>query len=223
MATEYTLAQGRYARAIGDTAVVMDIANDKYFCLPGKQAAWLLEITGRDNEDTITREASRFAKRLCELGILTEALPTDTRIERIALERPVQTQRYARNRTAAQIRLSHVVAITIGFILLGHLQHSDRRNPLRIFASVERWKARVRQHAQRPLDEVYALADAFEALAPWFFSLHDACFFKSLLLIHFLARHGVSADWTFAVRLSPFRAHCWVAFEGVFRRASLTP
>ena len=39
------------------------------------------------------------------------------------------------------------------------------------------------------------------------------CLFRSFLLMNFLRRYGVTADWVFGVHLFPFRAHCWVAVE----------
>lgn len=37
------------------------------------------------------------------------------------------------------------------------------------------------------------------------------CLFKSFLLMNFLRRYGVTAEWVFGVHLFPFRAHCWIA------------
>ena len=37
------------------------------------------------------------------------------------------------------------------------------------------------------------------------------CLLSSYALLHFLAAHGLRADWVFGVQLFPFRAHCWVA------------
>lgn len=41
------------------------------------------------------------------------------------------------------------------------------------------------------------------------------CLFGSFALLHFLDRYGLSADWVFGAQLFPFRAHCWLASDGV--------
>lgn len=45
--------------------------------------------------------------------------------------------------------------------------------------------------------------------------LHDACRFRSLVLMNYLTRSGIAPDWVFGVRLCPFSAHCWVEYNGV--------
>lgn len=51
--------------------------------------------------------------------------------------------------------------------------------------------------------------DAFRRLLPampW----TGACLFQSWLLLAFLQRAGLDADWVFGVRTWPFAAHCWL-------------
>ena len=45
--------------------------------------------------------------------------------------------------------------------------------------------------------------------------LRPKCLLGSFALLHFLDRYGLTADWVFGVQLFPFRAHCWVAADGV--------
>lgn len=57
--------------------------------------------------------------------------------------------------------------------------------------------------------EVAALAAQFASLrayVPW----TGRCFIQSMMLMKFLAAHGVYASWVFGVRTHPFEAHCWV-------------
>lgn len=60
--------------------------------------------------------------------------------------------------------------------------------------------------------EVAALAAQFAGLrtyAPW----TGRCFIQSMMLMKFLAAHGVYASWVFGVRTHPFEAHCWVEWN----------
>ena len=42
------------------------------------------------------------------------------------------------------------------------------------------------------------------------FARHDRCLLDSLVLLEFLAQHGVRAQWIIGVRLRPFAAHSWL-------------
>lgn len=60
--------------------------------------------------------------------------------------------------------------------------------------------------------EVAALAAQFiglRAYAPW----TGRCFIQSMMLMKFLAAHGVQGSWVFGVRTHPFEAHCWVEWN----------
>lgn len=49
----------------------------------------------------------------------------------------------------------------------------------------------------------------FWTLMPYL-PIEGECLVRSALLIRFLRRQGLRADWVFGVRLCPFTAHCWV-------------
>ncbi|QYC11449.1 lasso peptide biosynthesis B2 protein [Brevundimonas nasdae] len=52
-------------------------------------------------------------------------------------------------------------------------------------------------------------ARAFWKLLPWL-PIDGECVQRSAVLAAFLRRRGLKADWVVAVRLWPFRAHCWL-------------
>jgi hypothetical protein len=57
-------------------------------------------------------------------------------------------------------------------------------------------------------------ARAFWRMSPWL-PIEGECLVRSALLMRFLQRRGLEADWVFGVRLWPFTAHCWVQLDGV--------
>lgn len=57
--------------------------------------------------------------------------------------------------------------------------------------------------------EVLRLAQAFSTLLPWI-PFQGECLFQAFMLVRFLQRAGLQADWVFGVRTWPFHAHCWV-------------
>ena len=75
---------------------------------------------------------------------------------------------------------------------------------------------------------VVAAAEALNQLSPWL-PFEGACLARSALMIAYLNRLGLQADWVFGVRLRPFEAHCWVQLddvalnEDVERLAAFTP
>lgn len=60
---------------------------------------------------------------------------------------------------------------------------------------------------------LHRIADAFERLA-LLATTHDQCLVRSFALARYLAREGLGPELVFAVRLSPFKAHCWVECRG---------
>ncbi len=93
-------------------------------------------------------------------------------------------------------------------------------------AAVTGWRARLwpkpvkwltRRRAapnQIPVTRAATIALEFDRLRPLVFG-SGGCLVSSIMLLEYLRRHGIDADWVFGVRTFPFDAHCWVEFEGV--------
>ena len=56
----------------------------------------------------------------------------------------------------------------------------------------------------------YPLVEAFLHLRALYFTTKDECLFDSLVLVEFLARHGLYPTWVIGVSTNPFKAHSWV-------------
>lgn len=54
-----------------------------------------------------------------------------------------------------------------------------------------------------------SIASAFDRTA-LFATTHDQCLPRSLALALYLAHRGIAPELVFAVKLQPFKAHCWV-------------
>ena len=57
-------------------------------------------------------------------------------------------------------------------------------------------------------------ARVFWNIGAWL-PIEGECLVRSALLMAFLGRRGLTADWVFGVRLWPFAAHCWVQIGDV--------
>jgi hypothetical protein len=109
-----------------------------------------------------------------------------------------------------RVRAHHVYRflLTVGASLLALRWWSLKR----IVAHVGARKARA---GAFDLDKARELIAVFEYLYPVFFGSNKACLRNSFLLLEFLARYGIFPDWVFAVRATPFLAHCWLQHQGL--------
>lgn len=189
----------------------MGTEQDKYFVFAGPQAEWFTEIAFSRAGERRSAGAATFEDRLCERGILTRS-PDAGRAVTAPPDTPPLTN--LPDAPPPTVRFVDAFRFTRAFLSLCNLQDPKRRNLRRILADVERSKEQASRRAPAPSRDAASLARTFHAMSPWFFSAQDACFFRSVLLVRFLAQYGISADWTFAVRASPFRAHCWVSANG---------
>ena len=59
------------------------------------------------------------------------------------------------------------------------------------------------------------LVEIYKRLRPLLFTSRDHCLRDSLVLVEFLAAHGLFPLWVIGVRMGPFSAHSWVQDESV--------
>ncbi len=62
--------------------------------------------------------------------------------------------------------------------------------------------------------EVLRLARLFYRVAPWL-PISRKCLVRSFVLLRFLQRSGLNAQWVFGVRTWPFGAHCWLQLDEI--------
>jgi hypothetical protein len=81
---------------------------------------------------------------------------------------------------------------------------------------VDRVRARKRGRAERvDGDRLAELVEIYKRLRPLLFTTRGHCLHDSLVLVEFLAAHGVYPRWVIGVRMGPFAAHSWVQAGGV--------
>ncbi len=77
-------------------------------------------------------------------------------------------------------------------------------------------------------DQLRRHVTAFQHLLAWL-PHQGVCLRRAFLLLHYLSRRGITADWVFGVRTWPFAAHCWLQIgtvalvDDVDRLEALTP
>lgn len=204
----YLLASHVFLCFHGDTAIFLDLRQDRYLALEAKAAHRCIESTGDEN--------SPVARMLLARGLLTS------------------DRRAGRENSACEVRTParELPSVAHAFETESTVQCRDALRFLRAaftarallhFRSLEQVVARVKRRAlsARPLHDqlgfeaVGACVAAYQRLRPFVFSARDACLFESLALIEFLARQGQYPQWVVGVKTAPFVAHCWVQQDDV--------
>ena len=208
----YSLAPDMYFCASDGAYIFLDARSDRYFAYTGETALLFPEIISADRADQLSPYAGQFAEHLASKGIL---LPPP------AAGRPFMACSAARpnaSRFEQACLLAGNAAPSGGASILVALARSwslKRMHSLRgIVSGARRWKRDIPQGRARTMDEATGRTAQFLCLSPFLFTTKDACLFRSLFLMRFLAGHGIAATWTFGVRLAPFGAHCWIEYEG---------
>ena len=208
----FGLAPDTYFCASDGAYIFLDARADRYFAHTGEAARLFSEIIAADRAESLSHKAGRFADHLIRKGVLLLPPAAGRPLVACAAPRP----------DASRFADASLLAGTAGSSewprLLTALFRSwtlKRTQSLRgVLSGARRWKQDLPAGPARTLEEVTGLTAQFLALAPFLFTTKDACLFHSLFLMRFLATHGISATWTFGVRLAPFGAHCWIEYEG---------
>jgi len=215
MEAELVNPPGVHARLVGDSWVFLDITRDRYFCLTGEPAHLYSELIASRSRSRSSAKGAALADKLVSRGLLVageQDVHLGERAEPISLHGALDDLAYPPH---TSVRLRDIARFVRQYAICAHLQNPRKRNLVHIFEDVRILKSTAQQRTSRAGRDAAALTRSFLQIRPWFFTTHDACFFDSLLLVRFLARAGVPADWVFGIRLSPFRAHCWVSYEGL--------
>lgn len=176
---------------VGDAMVLLDLAADSYLCLPSGAADLI-----RSDDGAPAFGAGVVGRALAEAGLLADRprpplpLPPPLPTRTVIHERP----------TRAPSLLDWMAALAA----------TTEMRQIRPGAGVEAYLSGAADDGiERMPDRVAEAARTFWRIAPWL-PVEGECLVRSALLMRFLRRRGLRADWVFGVRLFPFMAHCWV-------------
>lgn len=177
-----------YFAAIDQDAVLLDVARDRYHCLPGGAALC------RSLQDGGAHPDCMVTAQLREAGLAGPYAP-----------RPVPAPPLRPNQTIIHDRRPFVLR-TDGrpaWAAMRHIRRARGGVGLSPYLALE--------GPPTTLDPPAAIAAAqrFWSLLPYL-PIDGECLVRSAMLMQFLRSLGLSADWVFGVRLCPFTAHCWV-------------
>lgn len=178
-----------HAVGVGEDAVLLDVMGDAYHCVPGGAGlCGALASTGVAAEET-------SLAGLAEAGLLDSSPRPTTR--RPPPKHPARSIIHDRRPTSL---VRDLVPAASAWASVRRARRGRGLSP-------------YLQLSERPSvgDDLDAIAAArrFWTLLPYL-PIEGECLVRSALLMRFLHRQGLHADWVFGVRLHPFAAHCWV-------------
>ncbi len=194
------------------TYIFLDCSRNRYVCLRPDQADMFREILDAGGFCAVLKDRTlSFARFLVQAGLLAEQRAPSERLRTPANPQPTSSLLdEAPFMTVGAARAIPAMAWSImaAWRIARQADMSVSRT------AVRNWRRQTGARSSDHRTDIRQLTVAFHALTPLFFTAHDACLFRSLALIRFLALYGFSADWVFGVRFCPFLAHCWIEQDG---------
>lgn len=192
------LTSDTHIAAVGPDLVVLDVAQNAYYCLPGAAGAVAATPGG-----AVAFASEDLAGQFAQAGFIG---PVEDKPRPRALL-PRSPGRDLRNaggglppRGARRDMSRALAAMAVGYW----------RRPL---ATLVQAAAHERPGARSfDFPGVAARASAFNHLLPWV-PFQGECLFRAFMLLRFLRLGGHDATWVFGVRTWPFQAHCWLQSE----------
>lgn len=184
-----------YLAFVGPDLVVLDVAENAYFCIPRGTGA-IHQHDGRlDFED------AELAEQFAAAGLVTTA-PSQERTPP-----PMRPRTDLQVLIAAPIGLGERAGMVWAFAEM--VRHYYGRPFSHLIKAARRGAHNPDVANAPPGPETVRRAVAFAQLLPWT-PFQGQCLFRSFMLLRFLHLAGQDARWVFGVRTWPFQAHCWL-------------
>jgi hypothetical protein len=185
--------------AVEEDLVILDVAADRYLCLPGCAADVRLAASAR----ALRIASPDLAADFRAAGLLANT-PAEIQPYRAALA-PVQSA-VASVYPPVEWRDASAIAAAVWDVL--------RRYRGRALADILRARAASGpRRCGEPSRDLLAVVDRFQRWIPYA-PLSGKCLLRSFVLLGCLRRCGHDAHWVFGVATWPFRAHCWLQCGG---------
>ncbi len=200
----YRIRDGLHFRFVDDSAIFLDLENDRYMLAPPPTAAAFRDflIAGSSDLDPGGPLAPLLRRGYLIHG--DHAAP-NANLEPIELEPQVDGP--SCKAATGMVALALIEQLRVGLVL--------KARPLSsIIASIRRRKNAVSAAQSRPEPQDVAQCAAAFRTSTKYLPSDGKCLRRSIALMSHLLRKGAEVDLVFGVRLRPFGAHCWVQREG---------
>jgi anti-sigma-K factor RskA len=185
---------------IDDDLVVLDLAADRYACLPSVGTAIVLDPGAR----TLASRSPSLMADLVDTGVLAEA-PMRPRVEPRAWPGAQRRSLYP-DRPATPRRRHLRQAWPVLALALWRYRGASLEAIVAWAAAARPAAAPLAAPLTADLEACVADFHAWAAYAP----VSGKCLLRSFLLLAQLRRAGLDALWVFGVATWPFAAHCWL-------------
>lgn len=191
---DWYLSPQTHLAFLGVDLVVLDVAENAYFCLPQAGNAMRQVDDGRLDFDDID-----LAEQFAAAELITRT-PAGARAPLPA--RPTADLQAI---VVRPVRHGERTAMARAFIHM--LRHYYGRPFLHLVTQAQRGSRDTDDTTPSPA--VVQRAASFAHLLPWT-PFQGECLYRSFMLLRFLRMAGHDARWVFGVQTWPFQAHCWL-------------
>jgi hypothetical protein len=215
------LAHHIHCAQVEGQLVFLDLRADRYWSLAPDQSDVVRALAGPDGRRPDLEGPTGVDEIVDALAAADILTPDPARGRPLTARPPVPLSTdlmgYPVGR-APEIRASHVARF------LAAATATAARLRWRSLADVvarvgDRKRARRRDPRPGPSGtgpgQLRELVEIYKRLRPLLFTSRDHCLRDSLVLVEFLAAHGMFPLWVIGVRMGPFSAHSWVQEDSV--------
>lgn len=180
---------------LDEDLVILDIATDRYLCLPGAASVIQVGPEGAVVAPSPEAAADLVAAGLAQRGPAARRGPPPPAM-------PDQDLRYLQP-PPLSVRARLRLLLCLGDVLLLYRGRSFAQ----VLAAAARPPRSVR--AREDVPDLGAAARQAQQALIWL-PISRKCLVRSFLVLRFLQRSGHQVRWVFGVRTWPFAAHCWL-------------
>ena len=181
-------------------AVFLDLANDRYFCLPSSLNDAFLHVARGKQE----LENSALSQSLVECGILVE------NVHGARSTAPVNIEPIKGDLSSGEHERISLVRMLSALVAEMRVSWSLYRRPLRDIIALARRQPSRRRNSDpaRTSKAIVAGANAAALVT----RSNDRCLVRALAVHAACKNVGIRSKLVFGVIANPFAAHCWVQF-----------
>lgn len=205
---------------VDDGAVFLDLDREKYFALGRDEILALRRVvdgwsSGFGSEfqtSEATDLGTSIAEQLVASGLLTKDRSLGKVAPTIRLDRLDAIDFTGRDASDPPIAFQDVLDVGRAYLsAVLKLRFLGFRDVVR---NVTALKSSSKKRFPMGPDTVRRFVSVFRRVRCLYYTAEQRCLLDSLVIIHFLLRHGVTPIWVMGVTTRPFGAHSWVQFEG---------
>lgn len=202
---------------VGDASIFLDIWNNSYKYIGRQQSAQLRSFTSKTSQHPAIKYEADNPATAGIATLLQQQLLTENKTVGEPLA-PV-----IRNRPQASIfdsfwerTFNLLSVVSLGISYLKAKSYLKNRNFHSVINHAREMKNAISASARRKsTEQVCKDARNFIDIRALLYSYNNECLLDSYALYQAFLRRRTTVDWVFGVDLCPFRAHCWIEYDGV--------